>query len=99
MPACVSSGQQTLVLGTQQGRESGCLGCSGPQPGRQDSAVGKCVAYGVQCLQGGNLACALLQTPFSGDLSFPVLSVDTRRPGLRLWVQLWVENPTEGTLQ
>lgn len=68
VPACVSSGRQTLALGTQQGRGSGCLSCSGPQPGREGSAVDKCEAYRAQCLQGGSLACALLQTPFSGDL-------------------------------
>lgn len=85
MPACVSSGQQTLALGAQQERKAGCLGFSGPQPGRQDSGGQMCgIRRDSVCREAGwpVLCC---KRPFWGP-RFPHLSVDAMPPGLPL---LW----------
>lgn len=84
MPACVSSGQQTLALDAQQERKAGCLGFSSPQPGRQDSAVGKCVASGGTVSAGRQAGlCSATNALFWGP-RFPRLSVDATPPGLPL---------------
>lgn len=72
MPACVSSGQQTLALGTQQERKAGCLGFSGPQPSRQDSVVGKCMASGGTVSAGRQAGlCSAANALFWGS-RFPI---------------------------